>query len=46
MVKFYQPQGDEKQGYRIKIPAIVKRADLYKFEYLPDGTLQYTPVRT
>jgi hypothetical protein len=25
--------------------AQVKKADLYKFEYLPDGTLVYTPVR-
>jgi len=43
---YYKPIGDSKQGYRLTIPAIVKKADLYKFEQLPDGTLQYTPVRT
>jgi hypothetical protein len=46
MQSYYKPIGDDKQGYKLTIPAIVQKADLYKFEQLPDGTLQYTPVRT
>jgi hypothetical protein len=45
MINYYKPIGDSKQGYKLTIPAIVQKADLYKFEYLPDGTLVYTPVR-
>jgi hypothetical protein len=45
MQNFYKPIGNEK-GNRITIPAYVKIAELYKFQELPDGTLQYTPVRT
>ena len=46
MQSYYKPIGDDKQGFRLTIPAIVKKFDLYKFEYKPDGTLIYTPVRT
>ena len=46
MQSYYKPIGDSKQGYKLTIPAIVKKADLYKFEHKPDGTLIYTPVRT
>jgi hypothetical protein len=42
--EYLKPTGDNKQGYRIAIPAIVKRATRYKFEYLKNGVLQYTPV--
>jgi hypothetical protein len=43
--KHFKPQGDNKQGYRIAIPAIVKRAEQYQFEYRKDGALVYTPVK-
>jgi hypothetical protein len=46
MQSYYKPIGDNKQGYKLTIPAIVKKADLYEFEYLPDGTLVYIPVKT
>jgi hypothetical protein len=46
MNSYYKPIGDSKQGYKLTIPAIVKKADLYKFEQLKDGSLLYTPVRT
>jgi hypothetical protein len=46
MINYYKPIGDSKQGYKLTIPAIVKKADLYKFEQLPDGTLIYTPMKT
>jgi hypothetical protein len=46
MREHFKPTGDTKQGFRIAIPAIVKRASAYKFEQLPDGTLVYTPVKT
>jgi len=46
MQSYYKPIGDDKQGYKLTIPAFVKKSDIYKFEQLPDGTLVYTPVRT
>jgi len=46
MQSYYKPIGDSKQGYKLTIPAIVKKAELYKFTYQKDGTLIYTPVRT
>jgi hypothetical protein len=46
MQSYYKPIGDSKQGYKLTIPASVKKADIYKFEQLPDGTLIYTPVKT
>jgi hypothetical protein len=46
MINYYKPIGDSKQGYKLTIPAIVKKFDLYKFEHKEDGTLIYTPVRT
>ena len=46
MSSYYKPIGDDKQGYKLTIPAIVKRADIYRFTYQEDGTLIYTPVRT
>jgi len=42
--KYYRPFGDKKQGWKITVPAIVKRAEIYKFEYVEDGTLIYRPV--
>jgi len=50
----YKPIGDDKQGYKLTIPAKHKRADYYQLAilpvadsvYLPAGTLIYTPVRT
>jgi hypothetical protein len=42
---YYKPIGDDKQGYKLTIPASVKKADIYKFEQLESGTLTYTPVR-
>jgi hypothetical protein len=46
MRSYYKPIGDDKQGYKLTIPAIVKKADIYKFEYLPNGSLLYVPVKT
>jgi hypothetical protein len=46
MQSYYKPIGDSKQGFKLTLPAIVQRAELYKFEYLKDGTLIYTPVKT
>jgi hypothetical protein len=46
MKTYYKPIGDDKQGFKLTIPAIVQRAELYKFEYRKDGSLLYTPVKT
>ena len=46
MISYYKPIGDSKQGYKLTIPAIVKKAELYKFAYQEDGSLLYTPVQT
>lgn len=44
--KYLKPTGDNKQGWRIAIPAIVQRAERYEFEYGKNGTLIYTPVKS
>ena len=44
--KYLKPTGDDKQGWRIAIPAIVKRAERYEFEYQENGKLVYSPVKT
>jgi len=44
--KYLKPTGDDKQGWRIAIPAIVKRAERYEWIYDADGTLHYRPVHT
>ena len=41
--KYYRPFGDNKQGWKITVPAIVKRADIYQFVYHEDGRLEYIP---
>lgn len=46
IMKHYKPIGDDKQGYKLTIPASVQRYDLYRLEIELDGTLIYTPVRT
>jgi hypothetical protein len=55
MQSYYKPIGDSKQGYKLTIPAIVKKAKIYEFQQvlnktetivLKKGTLIYTPVRT
>jgi hypothetical protein len=43
---YYKPIGDDTQGYKLTIPASVKKSDIYRFEELTDGTLTYTPVKT
>ena len=43
MQSYYKPIGDSKQGYKLTIPAIVKKADLYKFEQSPKMERSNTP---
>ena len=45
MKRKLKPTGDDRQGWRIAIPASVKRAEEYSFEYCSNGVLKYTPVK-
>ena len=46
MKSYYKPIGDEKQGFKLTIPARAKTkmAELYHCEVKEDGTLVYVPV--
>jgi hypothetical protein len=48
MAKLYSPvkSGVGGRYWKISIPSDVKPVEHYRFEYLPDGTLIYTPVKT
>lgn len=47
MKEFYSPiVGKGNSGTKITIPRWVPLAKLYKFEKLPDGSLNYSPVQT
>ena len=46
MQNYYKPIGDEKQGFKLTIPARAKKSDLYKCTVNEDGSLLYVPVVT
>ena len=45
MQDYYKPIGDDKQGFKLTLPARVQRADLYKCTVNDDGSLLYVPVK-